>query len=402
MSNRVAVVVGGGAIGLSCARSLAHHSVEVFILERNKRIGMETSSRNSEVIHAGLYYPAKSLKANFCVRGKSLLYNYLESRRIPYNRCGKLIVACNNEEINTLETIKHRAQGNGVSDLRILDAEMVRSMEPSVVCKKALYSPSTGVFDSSSYMESLLGDAEERGARIVYNCEVLNVAVTSSTDTTPAFTIETTQGPISCDLLINSAGLQAIQVAKMIDKYPKELLPKQYFSKGNYFQLTTAPPFRHLVYPLPSNGGLGVHATIDMGGRVKFGPDSQWIKRYIDHDVHGNSENFEDLYVHENGLTGKRIKSLYQVDSKRIEKFYSSIRSYYPGLPDDSLVPAYAGIRPKLCGPSDLNKGGIIDFVVDTPKNSGINGLVNLFGIESPGLTSSLALGEYVTTQLLS
>jgi L-2-hydroxyglutarate oxidase LhgO len=355
------IVVGAGVIGLAVARELALRGREVIVLERAEGVGTETSSRNSEVIHAGIYYPAGSLMARFCVAGKLALYAYCRDRGVPYRNCGKLIVATNAEEDGRLTGIQARAAANAVDDLRILTAAEARRLEPALHCTSALVSPSTGIIDSHAFMLALQGDSENAGASIVFFSPVQSARVGVEG-------IEIAVGGadpmrLRCRLLVNSAGLYAPDVAGRIEGMPPALVPRAYYAKGNYFTLAGRSPFSRLIYPVPVPGGLGTHLTIDLGGQARFGPDVEWVDR-ID----------------------------YAVDPRRGEKFYAAVRRYWPELKVGALQPGYAGIRPKIVPPENAAQ----DFVVQGPREHGVPGLVNLFGIESPGLTASLALAEYV------
>ncbi|EHL98308.1 FAD dependent oxidoreductase [Acetobacteraceae bacterium AT-5844] len=356
------VVVGAGVVGLAVARALALAGREVLVLEAAEGIGTETSSRNSEVIHAGIYYPKGSLMARACVAGKHKLYAYCAERGVPYRNCGKLIVATNEAEAGQLASIQARAAANGVGDLKLISAEEAKALEPAVACTAALLSPSTGIIDSHSYMLSLQGDAENAGAMFVFHAPVLSGRLL------PEGGAELSIGgaepmELRCDLLINAAGLHAPALARKLEGMPADKVPQAFFAKGNYFTLTGRSPFTHLIYPVPVPGGLGTHLTLDLGGQAKFGPDVEWID-HID----------------------------YEVNPARGESFYAAIRRYWPGLPDGALQPGYSGIRPKIVGPGQPGQ----DFVIQGPAEHGKKGLVNLFGIESPGLTASLALGEMV------
>ncbi|HEX6142537.1 MAG TPA: NAD(P)/FAD-dependent oxidoreductase, partial [Geminicoccaceae bacterium] len=311
------VVIGAGVVGLAVARQLAMSGREVIVLEAADMIGTETSSRNSEVIHAGIYYPTGSLKARSCVAGKQLLYAYCAAHGVPHARCGKLIVATSAEQIPTLEQIKAKAAANGVTDLSWLEPDQVREMEPEVSCVRALLSPSTGIIDSHSLMLAFQGDAEDHGAMLAFNAPLLGGRCTGEG-------IELEVGgeagmSLVADVVINSAGLHAPAVARKLQGLDPRHVPDAYFAKGNYYGLSGARPFRHLVYPVPEPGGLGIHVTIDLGGQVRFGPDVEWIER-IDYDV----------------------------DPKRSEVFYDAVRKYYPALKDGAIEPGYAGIRPKI------------------------------------------------------
>ena len=357
-----AVVVGGGVVGLAVARALAQSGREVVILEAEDAIGTHTSSRNSEVIHAGIYYPKGSLKARTCVAGKELLYEYCVSHGVPHRRSGKLIVATNEEQLGELENIQKKAHANGVTDVVWMTRAQVVALEPEISCVAGLYSPSTGIIDSHSLMLAYLGDAEERGAMLALKAHLLGAQVTPG-----GFVVHSDQMDVACNILVNSAGLRAPSVAKSIEGYDTRLAPGEYYAKGNYYSLTRKAPFSRLVYPVPEPGGLGVHVTLDLAGQARFGPDVEWVEK-ID----------------------------YHVDPKRSERFYAAIRRYWPGLPDGALSPGYAGIRPKTAGP----KAPAPDFEIQGPEVHRIPGLVHLFGIESPGLTASLALAAEVSRRL--
>ena len=355
------IVVGAGVIGLAVARALALAGREVIVLEAAEGIGTETSSRNSEVIHAGIYYPAGSFMARFCVAGRRALYAYCRERGVPFINCGKLIVATSAEEDGKLAGIKARAEANGVEGMRLLTQAEAVALEPNLRCTSALLSPVTGVLDSHAFMLALQGDAENAGAACVFFSPVtgaragrdgIEVDVGGAAPTT-----------LRCRLLVNSAGLHAPDLARRIVGMPPERVPTAYYAKGNYFTLTGRSPFSRLIYPVPVPGGLGVHLTIDLGGQARFGPDVEWVDR-ID----------------------------YTVDPARAEKFYAAVRRYWPGLKDGAIQPGYAGIRPKIVPPSVAAQ----DFVIQGPQTHGVPGLINLFGIESPGLTASLALADYV------
>ena len=363
MSDKIEVaVVGAGVVGLSIARSLALAGREVIVLEAEPGPGSGISSRNSEVIHAGIYYDPGSLKAVLCVRGRQLLYEYCRGR-VPHRRIGKLIVATEHDEIAALERLGHRARENGVPDLQWLEHPDVGRLEPELRCVAAILSPSTGIIDSHGLMMAYQADAEAAGATFAFRAPVAAAAATSRG-------IDLSIGGaddfvLSCDWVINSAGLSACNVAKSISGLPPEQTPGSFLCKGSYFSLTGASPFSHLVYPMPNQAGLGVHLTLDMAGRAKFGPDTEWIEA-----------------------------ADFAVDPGRAAPFYDLIRRYWPGLPAGALTPGYAGIRPKICGPGEP----AADFRIDGPDKHGVPGLVNLFGIESPGLTASLPLGEVVAS----
>jgi L-2-hydroxyglutarate oxidase LhgO len=357
-----AVVIGAGVVGLAVARALAMAGREVVILEAEDAIGTHTSSRNSEVIHAGIYYPKGSLKARSCVAGKELLYEYCVAHGVPHRRSGKLIVASDDAQVGELEQIQKKAHANGVTDVVWMTRAQVLALEPELSCVAGLYSPSTGIIDSHALMLAYLGDAEAHGAMLALKSHFLGAQVTAD-----GFVVHSDQMDVACEVLVNSAGLRAPSVAKSIEGYDATLAPREYYAKGNYYSLTRKAPFSRLVYPVPEPGGLGVHVTLDLAGQARFGPDVEWIDR-ID----------------------------YQVDPKRSERFYAAIRRYWPGLPDGALSPGYAGIRPKTAGPGEPAP----EFVVQGPSMHGIPGLVHLFGIESPGLTSSLALAGLVVDEL--
>jgi L-2-hydroxyglutarate oxidase LhgO len=359
------VVVGAGVVGLAVARALALSGREVMVLESDVMIGTGTSSRNSEVIHAGIYYPAGSAKARLCVEGKERLYAYCAARGIPHKRLGKLIVAVEEAEIATFEGIERRARANGVADLRWLSGAEARAMEPALHCVAALLSPSTGIIDSHALMLAYQGEAENAGAMTVFRAPVEGGRATKGgfelrVGGAEPMTLETR-------ILVNSAGLFAPSLARRIEGVPPGSIPRDFLCKGHYFTLGGRAPFRHLIYPAPEKAGLGVHLTLDLGGQAKFGPDVEWID-HID----------------------------YTVDPRRGERFYAAVRRYWPGLPDGALQPGYAGIRPKIVGPEEAAG----DFVVQGPAAHGVPGLVNLYGIESPGLTASLAIAEEVVKAL--
>jgi len=333
------------------------------ILDAEDAIGTHTSSRNSEVIHAGIYYPEGSVKARACVEGKLRLYEYCASHGVPHRRCGKLIVATDERQLKELENIRAKAHANGVTDVDWIAQEEVARMEPELFCMGALHSPSTGIIDSHALMLAYLGDAEERGAMLALKSRFQKAKVEADGI---ALHVEGAE-PIKAANVVNSAGLRAPTVARAIAGYPAAKAPGEFYAKGNYYTLNRRNPFKRLIYPVPEPGGLGVHVTLDLAGQARFGPDVEWVER-IEYDV----------------------------DPKRAERFYAAIRRYWPGLPDDSLSPGYAGIRPKTKGP----KESAPDFEIQGPRAHGVPGLVHLFGIESPGLTASLALAELVRNEL--
>ena len=355
------VVVGAGVVGLAVARALACAGREVLVLEAAKTVGTETSSRNSEVIHAGIYYPKSSIMARSCVSGKMALYAYCLEHGIPYSACGKLIVAISDKEIPRLLEIKKRANDNGVSDIQLLSAAEARALEPELHCTGALLSPSTGIIDSHAYMLSLQGEFEATGGMLAFQTALASARVTGRGIEIRAGETDATE--LRCNILVNAAGLHATRVAQRIQGMPGDRIPGCWFAKGNYFSLMGRTPFSRLIYPVPVAGGLGVHLTLDLAGNARFGPDVEWVDS-LD----------------------------YEVSPERGEKFYGAIRRYWPGLNDDALQPAYAGIRPKISGPGAPSQ----DFVIQGPDNHGIPGLINMFGIESPGLTASLALAELI------
>ena len=355
------VVIGAGVVGIAVARALARAGREVIVLEAAGGIGTETSSRNSEVIHAGIYYPRDSLMARLCVQGRRMLYDFCRERGVPFNRCGKLIVATTAEEAGLLAAIKARAEANGVEDMRLLGAAEAMALEPALHCTAALLSGSTGVVDSHAYMLALQGEAEHAGAVFAFRSKVAGGRVGEAG-------LEVLVGGdapmrLRCRTLVNAAGLHAPAVARALEGMPGRLIPDAYFAKGHYFTLSGRSPFSRLIYPVPVPGGLGVHLTIDLGGQVRFGPDVEWIDR-ID----------------------------YSVDPRRAEGFYAAVRRYWPGLAEGALQPGYAGIRPKIVPPGAPGQ----DFVVQGEADHGVPGLINLFGIESPGLTAAIALAAHV------
>lgn len=361
-----AVVVGAGVVGLATARALARSGRQVLILERESAFGTHTSSRNSEVIHAGIYYPEDSLKAKLCVAGRERLFDYVVSHGIGHRRCGKLIVATESCQQAALERIAARARGVGV-ELSWMDGPSVMSLEPGLTAELALFSPYSGIVDSHGLMLSLLGEAEDAGALFVTRSEVVRALVQGS----GGFELSV-DGPdgrveIGARCLVNAAGLFATEMARRVEGLAAEWIPETRFAKGNYFSLVGRVPFTRLIYPVPNEAGLGVHLTLDLAGRARFGPDVEWVSS-VD----------------------------YQVSASREALFYEEIRAYWPGLPDGALVADYCGVRPKLVGEGD--RAG--DFRIDGPTVHGVEGLVNLFGIESPGLTSCLALADEVVRSL--
>ena len=358
------VVIGAGVVGLAVARALALQGREVMVLEAAHAIGTGTSSRNSEVIHAGIYYPQGSLKASLCVKGKAMLYDYCAARGIGHSRCGKLIVATTAEQVAQLQGIVKKAAANGVHDLVLISREEALAMEPRLQCVAAVHSPGTGIVDSHALMLALQGDLENVGGLVV-----LNSPIALARCALDAITLIAEDGTeLQAQQIVNAAGLQAQPLARRFAGFDSEHVPPSYYAKGNYFTLAGRSPFSRLIYPVPEAAGLGVHLTIDLGGQAKFGPDVQWV------------ESADDLVV----------------DPARGDAFYAEVRKYWPELQDGALIPGYAGMRPKIQAPHEAAK----DFLIQGPALHGVPGLVNLFGIESPGLTSSLAIGEHVA-QLL-
>jgi L-2-hydroxyglutarate oxidase LhgO len=360
-----AVVIGAGAVGLAVGRRLAMGGLETLILDQAEAIGTETSSRNSEVIHAGIYYPPGSRKARHCIAGKTFLYDYCAARGVPHDRCGKLIVATSKAQNATLAVIKDRAAACGMEELECWDAARAKALEPALRCTAALWSPSTGIIDSHALMLSFLGDAERHGAMLVLNSPVLRAQVREAGIELDVGGAESMQ--LRARHVVNSAGLHAPALAGRIEQFPAEHLPQAYYCKGNYYTLAARSPFSRLIYPVPEQAGLGVHVTIDLGGRCRFGPDTEWVDRIN-----------------------------YDVDPARAEVFYAAVRSYWPDLPDGALLPGYSGIRPKLAPAGAPNA----DFIVQGPAEHGIPGLVNLFGIESPGLTAAWPIAEETARHL--
>jgi L-2-hydroxyglutarate oxidase LhgO len=364
------IVVGAGVIGLAAARAVARSGREVIVIERERRVGMHTSSRNSEVIHAGIHYTPGSLKATLCVQGREALYRYCDIHGIGYRRCGKFTVAASAAEVPHLENIEANARANGVLDLTWLEGGAAARLEPQLQCAMALSSPSTGIIDSHAYLECLLGDAESYGANVAYGTQVTalhlmdrGIEVCVDRQAEPA---------LRTRWLINCAGLDAARVAAAMPDFPRARIPRLHYAKGSYFTVAGRSPFSRLIYPAPSTTGhLGIHMTLDLAGSARFGPDMQWL------DALGETPD-------------------YGVDASRAALFADAVREYWPALPVARLTPGYAGIRPKLSGPGEAAR----DFLISGPLNHGVAGVVNLFGIESPGLTSSLALADVIAAQL--
>ncbi|MSP49579.1 MAG: NAD(P)/FAD-dependent oxidoreductase [Alphaproteobacteria bacterium] len=361
-----AVVVGAGVVGLAIARALARAGREVIVLEAADAIGTETSSRNSEVIHAGIYYPPGSLKAKFCVAGRDALYRFAAERGVPHRRCGKLIVATGESQRPGLEKLRTLAAKNGAGNLAWLSAAEARAMEPALSSVGALFSPMTGIVDSHAFMLALEGEAEDRGAMIAFLSPVMGGRVGHN-----AIEIEVGGAEpmrLRCRTLVNSAGLHAQTLSHRFEGLDPRSVPPIYLAKGNYYVLTgVRPPFSRLIYPAPEQAGLGIHVTLDLAGQMRFGPDVEWVDEIA-----------------------------YDVDPRRADAFYAAIRTYWPGLPDGALAPGYSGMRPKLQKPGEPAR----DFLVQGPRETGVPGLVNLYGIESPGLTASLAIADHVVDLL--
>ncbi len=360
------ILIGAGVVGLAIARALAQSGREVMVVEAAEGIGTGTSARNSEVIHAGIYYPAGSLKAKLCVQGRHMLYAYCAEKGVSHQRIGKLIVATSEEEIATLDDILSKARVNGVDDMELLSASQAQALEPALFCTAALLSPSTGIIDSHGLMLAYQGDAENAGAQCVFHTPLLSGEVRSEGGFNLQFGGSDAM-QLSCNVLINASGLHAPTLARKIRGIPEASIPTEYLCKGSYFTLQGRAPFTRLIYPTPHHAGLGVHLTLDLGGQAKFGPDTEWIDK-VDYDI----------------------------DASRCDGFYEAVRTYWPGMPDASLAPGYTGIRPKVSGPHEP----AADFMIIGPATHGIPGLVNLFGIESPGLTSSLAIAQETLARL--
>lgn len=364
------VVIGAGVVGLALARRLAQAGREVLVVESAGEIGTGTSSRNSEVIHAGIYYPTGSLKAELCLRGRELIYDYCAARNVDHHRCGKFIVATSDAQSAALDGILRQAHANGCVEVRRIGAANAMAREPALVCTDALESPMTGIVDSHGLMLALQGDAERAGASFAFGSKVLGGQVTRAG-------IELTVGSedyrVRADLVVNAAGLWAPSIASRLDGLPPTSVPQACFAKGNYFSLAGRSPFGRLVYPVPEPGGLGVHLTLDLAGQARFGPDVEWLPSTQSPDALD-----------------------YRVDPVRGDGFYAAIRRYWPQLPDGALAPAYSGVRPKLL----VSGAPATDFMLSLPADHGVPGYVGLYGIESPGLTSSLAIAERVAAAL--
>ncbi|MEJ6002949.1 NAD(P)/FAD-dependent oxidoreductase [Paucibacter soli] len=369
-----AVVVGAGVVGLAVARALARQGLETLVLERENAIGQGVSSRNSEVIHAGLYYPPGSLKARLCVRGKQLLYEFCTSHQVAHRRCGKLVVATDPAQLAGLRALQAKAAGNGVHDLQWLGAAEAQTLEPQLRCEAALLSPSTGIVDSHGLMLALQGELERHGGAVGLASEVRAIRPSPEGQVLSVAMPGGEQMDLCARLVVNAAGLWAPWLAtRTAGLAGLQGQPSAHYSKGCYFSLQGRAPFAHLVYPLPQDAWLGVHLTLDLGGQARFGPDAQWL---------------------EGVATPDQLD--YAVAAERADGFYADVRRYWPGLPDGALQPAYSGVRPKIHGPGEAAP----DFRIDGPAQHGVAGLVNLLGIESPGLTSALAIAEEVLARL--
>jgi L-2-hydroxyglutarate oxidase LhgO len=365
-----ALVIGAGVVGLAVARALAQAGHETIVAEAQDGIGQGVSSRNSEVIHAGLYYAPGSLKARLCVRGKELLYALCASHGVEHRRCGKLTVANSAQEVQALRGLQDRAAANGVP-VAWLEQEEALALEPQLRCIAALHSPTTGIVDSHGLMLALQGDLERAGGVVAFGAAVDSAGLATRAGEPHA--VRFTDGSaLACDLLVNAASLHACALARRFEGLDARFVPREWFAKGNYYALAGRSPFTHLIYPAPADAHLGTHLTLDLGGQAKFGPDIEWL------DVQAPEEID------------------YAVDAARADGFYAEVRRYWPGLPDGALAPSYSGVRPKIHGPHEKAP----DFRIDGPALHGVPGLVNLFGIESPGLTSALAIAERVAADL--
>ena len=359
------LVIGAGVVGLVVARQAALAGHDVIVAEATAGIGNGVSSRNSEVIHGGMYYPTGSLRAHHCTRGRRMLYQFCASHGVPHRKCGKLIVATNAAEAEKIAAIQRQGETNEVEGLELIGGNAARDLEPALACIAAVHSPETGIIDSHAFMLALEGELEDRGGMIAFETKIERL-----TPGPHGWTVHFSgkeAGTLDVDAVVNSAGLGAQALAGATEGYPQERVPRLVLAKGNYFGYAGRPAFSRLIYPAPVDGGLGIHVTLDLAGRMRFGPDVEWLD-------------------HEN----------YDVDARRADLFYARIRTYWPALGDGKLVPDYCGIRPKLSGPGEP----AADFMIDGPGDHGLAGLVHLFGIESPGLTSALSIAEDVVAQL--
>jgi L-2-hydroxyglutarate oxidase LhgO len=363
------IVIGAGAVGLAVARALAASGRETIVVEAQPAIGQGVSSRNSEVIHAGLYYATGSLKTQLCVRGKELLYELCASHGVSHRRCGKLVVATTDSEAGALRVLEDRAGANGVP-VEWLDAGQAKALEPALNCVAALLSPTTGIVDSHGFMLALQGDFERAGGMVALGSPVASAVLG---DATAPHVVRMADGSeVAAREIVNSASLHACALARRFEGLDPSFVPREHFAKGNYYSLAGRAPFTHLIYPAPADAWLGVHLTLDLGGQAKFGPDLEWLEARDPDAID------------------------YAVDPRRADGFYAEVRRYWPQLPDGVLQPSYSGVRPKIYGPGEKAP----DFRIDGPGLHGVAGLVNLFGIESPGLTSALAIAEHVTALL--
>ena len=368
------VVIGAGVVGLAVAREMALQGRETILLERESAFGTVSSARNSEVIHAGIYYPKDSLKAKLCVEGNRLLYEYCRSHQVANRPYGKLIVAADKTQIDSLQAIFYKAQNNGVPEIKMISEAEAKTLEPNLQCSAAILSSTTGIVDSHGYMLSLLGGFEDAGGMTAYQSPLIS-AKPIGQNAAGGYELEIGGADgmkIHTRLLINCAGISAPAVAQKIEGLPADQIPKSYFAKGNYFSLSGKSPFTHLIYPIPEPGGLGVHLTLDMGGQAKFGPDVEWLDIEAEEQID------------------------YTVNPKRSEGFYEAARRYWPGLKDGALQPDYSGVRAKIVPPN--SPAG--DFCFNGPLDHGLQGLYNLYGFESPGLTSSLAIAKHLERQI--
>jgi len=368
-----AIVIGAGAVGLACGAAIARQGHETYVLESALAIGTGTSARNSEVIHAGLYYPTGSLRHRMCVAGRRRMYQWNAERGVPHRKTGKLIVGTSESQIPKMQALFDQGIRNGVEGLRFLSGEEAMTLEPNLRCTAAVLSEETGILDSHAYMLSLQGDLEDHGGSVVIGAPV------EAAEILPDGRYHLRIGgaepvEIVTRILINCAGLYAVRVARNMAGYPSHLIPFFTLAKGNYFSCLTKPSFSRLIYPAPVEGGLGVHITLDLGGRMRFGPDVEWLG-------HDDPDRVD-----------------YTVDLRRSESFYDAVRQYWPGLPDGAIAADYSGCRPKLSAPGEPSA----DFRIDGPELHGLEGLVHLFGIESPGLTSSLAIADEVVQRIVS
>jgi len=360
------LVVGAGVVGLAVARAAALKGHEVIVAEQTRGIGNGVSSRNSEVIHAGMYYPTGSLRAQHCPRGRRLLYEFCASHGVPHRKCGKLIVATEDAEVAKMEAILNQGRANGVEGFAMIDGAAARAMEPALACVAALHSPETGIIDSHQFMTALRGDLEDSGGMIAFNTRIDRLVHTQAGWLVRYSGSEA--GELAVDAVINSAGIGAQALARNTEDYPANRVPRLVLARGNYFGYAGRPVFSRLIYPAPRiDGGLGIHVTLDLAGRMRFGPDVEWIDK-------------ED----------------YDVNASRAASFYGAIRRYWPALRDGTLQPDYAGIRPKLTGPDEP----AADFMIEGPGEHGLPGLIHLFGIESPGLTAALSLADEIVAHL--